>query len=125
MSGPLVLALLLVPLAAALWLLLRDRPEPPPGPSWVNHESVLKAVQHGEIVRASEAFNVGTERGQFQTIEADPRDRLAHSIQVAGDVGLSGSVLHQSEPERRTVGNGVHCADPGNPRRLVLGGLIA
>jgi arylsulfatase A-like enzyme len=83
----LAVVLLLVPLAVAVWLLIRDRPEPPPGPSWVNHESVLKAVQHGEIVRASEVFNVGTARGQFQTVEADPRDLTAATGMVSNPKG--------------------------------------
>jgi arylsulfatase A-like enzyme len=80
--------LLLAPLAAVLWLLLRDRPGEPEQVHWAVHENVLTAFQNGEIVRATEVLDVGTLRGQFQTVEADPQDFGAASGMVSNPLGV-------------------------------------
>jgi arylsulfatase A-like enzyme len=80
--------LLLLPLAAVFWLLLRNRPGEPDLLRWVVHENVLTAFQNGEIVRATEQLDVGTLRGQFQTVEADPRDFGGASGMVSNPLGV-------------------------------------
>jgi arylsulfatase A-like enzyme len=83
----LLVVLLLLPLAAVLWLLLRDRPAAPASVHWVVHENVMIAFQDGEIVRATEILDVGTLRGQFQTVEVDPQDFGAASGMVSNPLG--------------------------------------
>lgn len=68
--------LLLAALLAAgtlAWVALRGRPEPPEPARLVPHENVLAALADGELLRSTVAVDVGTPRGQAQTLEADRR----------------------------------------------------
>jgi arylsulfatase A-like enzyme len=55
---------------------------------WVAHENVLTAFQNGEVVRATEILDVGTLRGQLQTVEADPQDFAAARGMVSNPRGV-------------------------------------
>lgn len=69
----LLLLALLLAAGTLTWVALRGRPARPEPERLVPHENVLAALADGELVRSTVAVDVGTPRGQAQTLEADRR----------------------------------------------------
>ncbi|MGQ0552473.1 MAG: sulfatase-like hydrolase/transferase [Planctomycetota bacterium] len=56
-----------------LWRIVDSQPKPLPPLRLAAHINLLNAFQDGEIVRTTDVLEAGTQRGQFQTQEAERR----------------------------------------------------
>ena len=64
--------LLSLVLSGGVFFLVRIKPEGPERPHLVVAESLMSALRDAEMVRTTEKMNLGSNRGQRHTVEADP-----------------------------------------------------